>query len=483
MIKLREIAFLVFLLSFGIVSIVFNNNATFFCALIIFAAGFFFLLKDLNHNIFILAFLVSFFTFLLGSEAFYLLGWKENRYSFPQEVNNHAYVSIVISLLSLFLAYIITHVYLRKHNLSANKETVLPIRILSIRRASLLLYYGLLTFKIIINLSELLFARTYGYSNLYSDYTFQGPGFFIKLADMCTLSFLVFLGTLPSKTEFKIPALLYICVTAITFFTGRRNDMITTLLLLFIYCCLRNVMNNDNEVWISKKRILVFVIIAPLLLSLLSAYSALRLGAQDNVALSYFKGIVEFFDQQGFSINIIKWERTLEDRIPNRIYSLGQTYEFFTTKNFVSRLLFDFKSYSGQTAERALEGHRLSYLLSYLVFPSSYENGYGVGSCYIAEAFHDFGYVGIVVVNCIYGCLFANFNSLKYRGPFFMAISLLMMQSLLMAPRAYADGFIGSVLNFSNIEILLLIWLVSKRIYRLRRVNNQIVGADIKEYE
>ena len=466
--------FVAALLVLGMVSIVLNNNATFFFALILFAAGFAFLLKDMENNVFMLAFLVSFFTFLLGSEAFWLLGWADNKYLFPQKVNNHAYVSITISVMFLFLSYIFTNAHLRKRYPITEKETVLSERVLSIRRVSLFFYYGLLAFKIIINLSELIFVRMFSYSSLYAEYNFQGPSIFIKLADMCTLSFFVFLGTLPSKKECRIPVFLYLCVTGITFFSGRRNDLIIALLLVFVYYCIRNKMNSGNAVWISRKRIYVIVLLTPLLLSLLSAVSGLRSGTQDNISISYFKGIGDFFSQQGFSINIIKWGKSLEDSIPDKIYSLGQTYEFFTTKNFVSRLLFDFKSFSGQTIERALEGHRFSYLLSYLVFPWSYEHGYGVGSCYIAEAYHDFGYLGIALINSIYGFLFANFNYIKYRGPIFMGISLLMMQSLLIAPRAYADGFIGSVLDFSNLEILLLIWVISKYFVNQRNGRNMI---------
>lgn len=475
MIKLREVIFALALIALGIVSIMLNDKSSFFCTLIIFVIGFVFLLRNLEHNVFMLAFLISFFTFLLGSEAIWLMGWEDNKYLFPQEVNNHAYVSITISVMFLFLSYISTNSYLRKKHPVATNETVLSGRVLSIRKVSLFFYCGLVVFKIIINLSELIFVSTFGYSNLYSDYNFQGPSFFIKLADMCTLSFFVFLGTLPSKKECKIPVLLYLCVTAITIFTGRRNDLITTLLLVFAYYCIRNKMNSGNEAWISRKKIYIFIILTPLLLSLLATFTKLRSGDQDNITLSYFKGIVDFFSQQGFSINIIKWEKSLENSIPNKFYSLGQTYEFFTTRNFISRALFDFKRFSGQTVERALEGHRLSYLLSYLVFPWSYAHGYGVGSCYIAEAYHDFGYVGIAIVNCIYGWLFANFNYTKYRGPIYMGISLLMMQSLLMAPRAYADSFIGRVLDFSNIEILLLIWLISKHVNQRHGVSNQVV--------
>lgn len=466
MIKRREIIFAIFLLVIGFVSIVINNEVRFFGALLIFAVGVIFLVKDMNHNVFMIAFLISFFTFLMGSETICLFGWGENKYLFSQEINTHAHMTIAISLMFLFLSYMATNAYLRKRYPITWEREALPTRIASIRKVSLFVFCFLAVFKIIVNLSEVLFVMSFGYSNFYSDYYFQGPSFFIKLADMCTTSFFVFLGTLPTKKGCKVPVILYIGINLITIFSGRRNDLIVTMLLIFVYYCMRNIMHSGNEVWVSRKSLLALIVLTPLLLSILSAISSLRSTTQDNIAVSYFRGISDFFYQQGFSINIIKWGKSLEDSIPDRIYSLGQTYEFFTTRNFISRLLFDFKTYSGQTVERALEGHRLSYLLSYLIFPWSYANGYGVGSCYIAEAYHDFGYLGIAIFNSIYGFLFAKFNYIKYRGPFFMAISFLMMQSLLMAPRAYADGFIGSVLDFSNIEILIFIWLVSKYFFK-----------------
>lgn len=465
MIKRQEVIFVVFLIITGVMGMICNNTATFFCAMIIFFVGFIFMFKDLEENVFLIAFMISFFTFLLGSELFCLLGIEENKYHFPDDINNHTYLTIIISLLFLLLSYICTNVYLRKHYLNDSREEALPPRLLTVRKVSLLVFYFLLIFKVIVNLSEVLFARTFGYSSFYTDYYFQGPSFFIKLADMCTTSFFIFLGTLPTKKECRVPVLLYICANLIILFSGRRNDLITALLLVFVYYCVRNILYSYDEVWISRKSILLLILIAPLLLSVLYAISSLRFEREGNIAISYFKGISDFFYQQGFSINIIKWEKSLENSIPDRLYSLGQLYEFFTTRNFVSRLLFDFKSYSGQTVERAMEGHRLSYLLSYLVFPWSYSHGYGIGSSYIAEAYHDFGYIGVAVFNCIYGYLFARFNYIKYRGPVIMAISFLMMQKLLLAPRSYADAFIGSILDLSNIEILLFILLLARYVY------------------
>lgn len=469
MIKIKDAIFVLILLIVGSVGIVLNDTSTFFAALIIYILGFIYLMEDMNQNVFIIAFLISFFAFLLGSETISLLGIMENKYVFSQEINNHTYLTILISLLFLFLSYIITNMYLRKRYHNRKREGFLPKRLTAVRKVSLTVFYLLLVFKIIVNISEVVFARTYGYSSFYTDYHFQGPSFFIKLATMCTTSFFIYLGTLPTKKECRVPVILYVFANLITIISGRRNDLITTLLLIFVYYSVRNILYSYNEVWVSKRSILILVLISPVLLSILYSISSLRSGSENTATVSYFSGIIDFFYQQGFSINIIKWEKLLENSIPDRLYSLGQLYEFFTTKNFISRLLFDFKGYSGQTVERALEGHRLSYLLSYLVYPWSYAHGYGVGSSYIAETYHDFGYVGVAVANSIYGYLFARFNYIRYKGPVLMAISFLMMQELLLAPRSYTDAFIGSVLDFSNIEIILFVVLVSRFVYNQRK--------------
>ena len=475
MIRWQDYAFVTCLLMIGTVGIAINNTSTFYAGLIIFIIGVVHFVKDIDQNVFILVFMISFFTFLLGSEASILMGLKANKYFFIQEINYHAYKTLLVSLLFLFLSYVLTSIYLRKQNSNLDNRSFeeLSATIVPIRRVSLYAFYFLLLFKIAVNLSEVSFSRAFSYSSLYTDYSFQGPGIILKLATMCTTAFFVYLGTLPTKRECRIPVILYICANAIIIFSGRRNDLIIAILLVFAYYCFRNIMYNCGDVWVSKRQIAVLVLLAPLLLSGLYAVSSLRSGNRGDVALSYLNGIVDFFYQQGFSINIIKWEKSLEGSIPDKIYSLGQTYEFFTTKNFFSRFLFDFQSYDGQTVERALQGHRLSHLLSYLVFPWSYSQGYGVGSCYIAEAYHDFGYFGVAAINSVYGCLFAKFNDTKYSNPIIIAISFIMMQELLFAPRSYADAFIGTVLDFSNIEILVLIWIVSRCLYNR---NNSIKG-------
>ena len=364
----------------------------------------------------------------------------------------------------LLLSYIVVNLYLPKRYGEGNLVTSLPPNTKSIRLISLVFFNITLVFKLIVNASIVVFVRANGYYGFYTDYSFPGPTFMLKLATMCTAAFYIFLGTFPSKKECRLPVIMYLGATMITILSGRRNDIITAVLLIFIYYCFRNIMYSNHEVWVSRKVVYVLILLAPVLLSILNSISAQRTGKTNTLMISYFEGLINFFYIQGFSINVIKWARQLQDSIPDKFYSFGQLIDFFTTGNFISRLLFNFKSFSGQTAERALEGNRMSYLLTYLVFPARYAQGYGVGSSYIAEAFHDFGYAGVAAVNSLYGYLLAKYNYINYKNPFIFAISFLMMEGLIMAPRSYADAFIGNILDFSNIEVFLAIWLIAKAI-------------------
>lgn len=462
MLKIEDIVFALFLVIAGTAGCIFYNSTTFYLAMTVFAAAVIYLVRNMSKNAFILAFLVSFFTFLLGGEMIMLLGIKKNDYTFTPEADSHAYTAILISLVFLMLSYIVVNLYLPKRYGAGNLVTSLPPNTKSIRLISLVFFNITLVFKLIVNASIVVFVRANGYYGFYTDYSFPGPTFMLKLATMCTAAFYIFLGTFPSKKECRLPVIMYLGATMITILSGRRNDTITAILLIFIYYCFRNIMYSNHEVWVSRKVVYVLILLAPVLLSILNSISALRTGKMNSLMISYFEGLINFFYIQGFSINVIKWARQLQDSIPDKFYSFGQLTDFFTTGNFISRLLFNFKSFSGQTAERALEGNRMSYLLTYLVFPERYAQGYGVGSSYIAEAFHDFGYAGVAAVNSLYGYLLAKFNYINYKNPFIFAISFLMMEGLIMAPRSYADAFIGNILDFSNIEVFLAIWLIAK---------------------
>ena len=98
MLKIEDIVFALFLVIAGTGGCIFYNSITFYLAMAVFAAAVIYLVRNMSKNVFILAFRVSFFTFLLGGELTMLLGIKKNDYTFTPEADSHAYTAILISL-------------------------------------------------------------------------------------------------------------------------------------------------------------------------------------------------------------------------------------------------------------------------------------------------------------------------------------------------------------------------------------------------
>ena len=112
----------------------------------------------------------------------------------------------------------------------------------------------------------------------------------------------------------------------------------------------------------------------------------------------------------------------------------------------------------------------MAHIISYLVLPYNYLLGRGLGSSYIAELYHDFGYIGIFLGNIIYGCVIkicCNFNKCSI---WMRYVCLVIINAILLAPRSTTDGFISSLTGMEVWLSGLLIWIISKFIYKRRCV-------------
>ena len=63
-------------------------------------------LSDIENNVALLAFLISFFTFLVGRETLERFGLHTIESVFSEELNKHAENMLLISLAVIFIAYI-----------------------------------------------------------------------------------------------------------------------------------------------------------------------------------------------------------------------------------------------------------------------------------------------------------------------------------------------------------------------------------------
>ena len=120
--------------------------------------------------------------------------------------------------------------------------------------------------------------------------------------------------------------------------------------------------------------------------------------------------------------------------------------------------MFGFEKYAQYTPEYALNMNSFGQFVTYMVAPSKYLAGGGLGSCYIAELVADFGVVAVVAGNLIYGLLIGAASKYKPRSWVQYAFLFNMISILIYAPRSSASDFIASTFNLINIAVVCFVY-------------------------
>lgn len=421
--------------------------------------------SNISKRVFLFVFLIAFFVFLLGREILDVFNLHTVISRFSTEINIHAERLLLISLLCIIIGYCASGHIKFASSRDRNVEYDTPM-ILSIRKVSSILFFFSFLFSIIQLLSIGRYILSHGYLSTYISFTSSLPYFFTKIADMTPVSFWLFLSTFPTKKEVDRHAVFFVIYLAMTLLTGRRFAFVAGLLVLFTYYSLRDNIKNEGTKWIKRSTIIICILAVPIGAVALYYFSRMRFG---NVieGTSLGDAFTDFFYSQGVSINVIKYAK-MYDINPEKNYMFSSTLTFLQ-KNIIARFL-GVHSYSGNTVENATNGHSLAHAMSYLLYGDRYLNGRGIGSCYIAEAFHDFGYFGVVIVNLIYGVILNKFFDFRRKGVFTGTISLILLNSLLYAPRGSTDGFVADIVDFTSwgtiITVYILSYLISKRVSR-----------------
>lgn len=435
--------------------------------LVLWSNGFVFTLENIDERGPLFAFLVAFFLILIGREALEVFGLHEVEASFKENINRHAELLILISLISLYAGYYLANK--ARFGKEPRPYIFLNNRYYSIRKYSELLFYFTFAFNLFTVLDVVLYVLRNGYFVYYTSYVSSVPYVIKKIGDMCVVCFWVFLATLPDKKQVGRLSCFYVFYLLLTLGTGRRFPFVSGMLTLFVYYIFRNRYRSGEKVWVRKQTMILLFLFAPLSIILLYVIGQVRAGnAVDFTAVG--KMFSDFIYGQGVSINVIKRAQIYKKFLPKgKLYLFGSTYESIVN-NVIFRI-FGVKGYAGNTIEHAVNGYSFQHALSYAAMGSYYLAGHGLGSCYIAEAFHDLGYFGVVIVNFIYGVMFRKVFDFKRHGIFGTAIILSMLNSLLLAPRGSADGFISDVVDLTTWGTFIIIWLLYKG-FRISMNNN-----------
>lgn len=230
---------------------------------------------------------------------------------------------------------------------------------------------------------------------------------------------------------------------------------------------MRNDVRSENQKWFKRRTAIICIAAVPVMAIFMYFFSRFRFGNSiDNTTAT--DALTDFFYGQGVSVNVIKYI-SMYKLDPTKKYMFSSTLTFLQ-KNIVARMI-GVQSFSGNTVENALYGNSMAHALSYLLYGSRYLNGRGIGSCYIAEAFHDFGYGGVILVNFVYGFILNKFFDFKKKGVFSCAISLILLNSLLYAPRGSADGFVADMVDFTTWGTLIVVYVMAC-MFKRRYVTN-----------
>ncbi|MBE5999866.1 MAG: O-antigen polysaccharide polymerase Wzy [Sarcina sp.] len=432
--------------------------------LVVWSNGFIFTLEDLETRGALFAFLSTFFLFLIGREALEVFGLHDIEIVFSRELNQLAEGMLLISLLSLFIGYVLAGRITFKRLAYKTVQDYQSQQYISVRHVSKILFLLTFAFNIFTLTDIVLFVLRNGYLAYYTSYVSSVPYVIKKIGDMCPVCLWIFFATMPEKRAADRLSMLYMFYLLLTLGTGKRFPFAAGILTLFVYYISRNTINPGKGVWVKKRTLVALFIMTPFLFMGLYVVGQIRFNHLVN-SVNLGSMVGDFLYKQGVSVNIIKRTKLYVNRLPaGKMYLFGSTYEAISN-NIIFRSL-GARQYAGNNIAHALGGYSFQHALSYAAMGNYYLEGHGLGSCYIAEVFHDLGYVGVVIVNVIYGILFRRVFNFKNHGIWMTAIIISMLNSLLLAPRGSADGFITDIVDLTTWGTILVVWMISKTEHR-----------------
>ena len=422
--------------------------------------------SDFSKHIFLILFLTAFYVFLIGglvTESFFSL---DNDYVFSSKDYNHITLSLLLSLICILTGYycgskINTYAKIKSLDIfnyfSRGEETI--------RSVSKILFYVLCIPWYVVLAEQVIVVQANGYLEYYS-YDSRLPGIVTNLAFICIFSFCLYLSTYPEKKDAKIPIALVLVYAGISLLVGRRIYFVIYVLLCLGYILCSNYDSNNEEEWISKKAIIFIIALTPVMVVLLYSLKYLRYDRSVE-ANSFLEAFLGFFKQQGFSAYLIGYGKVYESGLSKDLYSFYDTIRYLRKTPVAQLFGIDYdKYYTGTREYLAFNSGSYARIISYLSMKNAYLYGYGTGSCYIAELYHDFGYIGVVLGNLIYGLIISRFMVLKKGKTVRNCLGLILFYRMLMAPRYnfdYAFSFLYSIGFWVFVFIIIITLLFFNR--------------------
>ena len=432
-------------------------------------------LKNYHDNIFFMFFLVAFFVFLMGGQVTHEFFGIALSDTYTKSEYNYLNFAVFLSLSGLGTGFLLSKLGTGSGTPKPPKEEkTVPISLIKengiFENVTLWSFYALVIPWFLMLIEQGMVVQGGSYLDYYS-YRSRLPRAIYYLSNMCPYALCFFLAAMPAKKKARIPMLLVLIYAAMSLFIGRRMFFVVYILLILSYCIFRNIKAKDRkeEVWLTRRQIVLMILLLPVLLVFLYSYRYFRYGKQSD-ADNFFEAFLGFFAQQGYTANLIPLEHRYHSMLPNDFFSFYDTIKAVRQSFFVKNIMgLDFTYYySGSREFMAQHSGSFARAISLKVMGGKYLYGYGTGSCYIAELLHDFSFWGVAIGNLIYGFFIGKLMTLKRTGAALgNGVALTMYMRLLMTPRYNFDYPFATILTggfWLYLAALFIVCLVARAI-------------------
>ena len=244
---------------------------------------------------------------------------------------------------------------------------------------------------------------------------------------------------------------LYIFSKVPSFVLGARNELVTGFLFTIVYYLIRAIINNEEN-WISKKKILLSILFLPFIISFLGSYNYIR----DNEKVkpsSLIDLSLDFFYKQGTTYDTICQGIMFKQKLKNDFnvisYTFGDITDYVFHNTIVVKLFKTKDLGQGNNMDVLKYGNNLAHNISYIVLgKKAYLNGHGRGSSYLLETYIDFNYFGVAIYSFLIGLYLSSIITLVKKNNFLL--SMIVFTSLLqifLIPRYSSFGFMTFILT------------------------------------
>ncbi|WP_147680649.1 O-antigen polysaccharide polymerase Wzy family protein [Actinomyces ruminicola] len=414
------------------------------------------------------AFLISFFLLLLGREITVDFFHYETSQA-PSGQTTHLQLCLTLSLLGIVLGAIMMESW-RMWKQAANERQGAgdgggrPERyggsVLADPSIVRFLFWVTLILSLISVGLRARYVLANGYLSYYTEFSdledASGSMYGLRRIEvMAPLMLTIHLGLFPPRRQVTAAFVGWSAYLSLSLLTGQRGTFVGGLVIMIAYWIVRARQDPSGTWRIGRAGRMVGAIAVPLIAVALTVVESARgVGA----VASDTEGrnpVLQLLYGQGVSSTVVRNAYTYADFIPKDWYT-GE----FLHSGLPARLL-GYEVYHGNTVEHALNGGSFTHAFAYTLLGPQYLTGRGTGSSFIAELFYDYSYAGVLVGGIVYGAVCIWACTLVKGQPLRNGLRLVIVPTLLWAPRGSASGFLSTWLTPSVVVALVSVTVLS----------------------